>query len=175
MAPAILTSAPSVCRGQFAAREYVNVDEMIGAYRAVHARLHAPPPPKPVAVPAPPPHPWDDQVIETLGADRIYRSPRRIIARTAVAHGLTSEDILGPSRKGEIFRARLAAIDAVLQLHPALSLPQLGRIFGGRDHTTMLNALRHLGRVPEEKWSRRRVDGSSRKKAGRKQEAGHAG
>ncbi|GEP00581.1 helix-turn-helix domain-containing protein [Methylobacterium haplocladii] len=154
MAPPILTSSSTVCRGQIQAREYGSEAEMRSSYAAIQKRMMAPSPP-PCPRPAPrapsgaPACSWDAQVVATLGADRIYREPRRIIARIAEAHGVTSADITGPSRKTLHFKARLAAIAEVLDLNPRLSIPQLGKIFGGRDSTTIRNAFRHLGHEPQ--------------------------
>lgn len=76
---------------------------------------------------------------ETMG---LSRDIVRIIGQIAAIHGTTARAILGRARPRYIIKARFAAIYAVHQAKPHLSLPQLGRIFGGRDHTTILNALK---------------------------------
>jgi chromosomal replication initiator protein len=68
---------------------------------------------------------------------------RDIIATVADEFGVTPADILGKSHKPEFTRPRFAAI--YLARHTGKrSLPEIGRAFGGRDHTTILNALRRF-------------------------------
>ena len=66
---------------------------------------------------------------------------RALIAEIAERHEVSLADVLGPSRFQHVVRARFAAIRAVRQRYPEMSLPQLGRLFN-RDHTTILHALR---------------------------------
>lgn len=89
----------------------------------------------------------DALVFQVLDPEQMAREPKRIISRVAEAFGLTYADVVGPSRTTPVLRARLAAIAAVREAHPGWSLPRLGRAFGGRDHTTMLHALRKIERV----------------------------
>jgi chromosomal replication initiation ATPase DnaA len=76
--------------------------------------------------------------------------PRRasapeIIARVGAWHGYDRSAIVGPRRFRPLSNARFDAIAAVKKAHPHLSLNALGRIFGGRNHATILNALRQRG------------------------------
>lgn len=82
------------------------------------------------------------EMMQELASGR--RRPRAldIIAAVAFRHGLTSSDLTGPSRKHAVVAARHEAIYEARRLRPDLSMPALGRIFGGQDHTTILNALR---------------------------------
>lgn len=74
------------------------------------------------------------------------RKPSRVIIReVAAAHGLTAADITGPSRKRPIMLARCEAIRKVAAEWPNLSYPVLGLLFGGRDHTTIMNHLDKTG------------------------------
>ena len=75
---------------------------------------------------------------------------RQIIATVADAFGYSAADLVGPDTRREIVRARYAAIHAVRQAKKHFSLPQLGSAFG-RDHTTILYALRKMDRsgVPQ--------------------------
>lgn len=84
----------------------------------------------------------DAAVYSVLDPEKVARSPRRIIARVAENHGISAADITGPSRKAAIVHARWEAIAAVAAEHRRLTLPALGRIFGDRDHTSILHALR---------------------------------
>lgn len=70
--------------------------------------------------------------------------PQTIIAAVAAGHGLSLRDLTGKSQTRPVVRARFEAIVAVRELYPEKSLPTLGRLFGGRDHTTILAALRRM-------------------------------
>jgi chromosomal replication initiator protein len=61
----------------------------------------------------------------------------RIIEVVATYHGMRSKDLMGPSRQRQVTRARHIAMFLARQ-HLQMSLPELGRAFGGRDHTTVL-------------------------------------
>lgn len=56
--------------------------------------------------------------------------------------GVTWEDVKGVRRERCLVIPRHACMKAVYDERKDLSLPTLGRIFGGRDHTTILNAVR---------------------------------
>ncbi len=51
------------------------------------------------------------------------------------------EDIVGPGRKHALVEKRKALIRDVKNTFPSMSLPAIGRLFGGRDHTTILWSL----------------------------------
>ncbi|MCJ2098468.1 helix-turn-helix domain-containing protein [Methylobacterium sp. E-046] len=88
----------------------------------------------------------DALVFQVLDPEQMAREPKRIIAQVAEAFGFTHADIVGDGRTSDVVRARYAAIAAVREVRPDLSLPRLGRLFGGRDHTTMLHAIRKMER-----------------------------
>lgn len=67
---------------------------------------------------------------------------REMIADVAAQHDLSYRDIVGYDARDVVMRARRAAIRAVVQAKPHLSMPQVGRLFQ-RDHTTIMH---HLGR-----------------------------
>ena len=68
-----------------------------------------------------------------------------LIGRVAAFHGFTTEQMIQQCRKRDRVAARADCIAAVKSSRPHLSLPQLGKIFGGRDHTTILHYLRKRG------------------------------
>lgn len=68
-------------------------------------------------------------------------SIRRIISTTARHYGLESAELLGPSRHKNIANARSAAIFLARRL-TGRSLVDIGKTFGGRDHTTVLHSIR---------------------------------
>ena len=65
----------------------------------------------------------------------------QIQERVAEAFGLSRAELVGSSRAATPLRARQVAI-LLTREATDLSLPQIGRLYGGRDHTTVLNALR---------------------------------
>ena len=65
-----------------------------------------------------------------------------IVLEVAQQHGFRVEEITGASRNAELVRVRHEAMWKARQERPDLSLPQLGRLFGGRDHTTILHGVR---------------------------------
>lgn len=66
---------------------------------------------------------------------------RELAEEVAHRHGLTLEDLKGPSRRQEISQPRQEAM-ALICAERRWSLPQIGRFFGGRDHTTVLHGAR---------------------------------
>jgi hypothetical protein len=58
-------------------------------------------------------------------------------------YGMSRADIIGPRRKARIVRPRQVAIYLSRLLTP-YSLSQIGRRFGGRDHTTVLHSVRRI-------------------------------
>lgn len=103
-----------------------------------------------------------DEVIEALRAvpatpadfadaalDEADRRPGRAprideIARAVAAHhGMTRADLISQCRSVSIVRARQIAMYLAKALTPH-SLPEIGRRFGNRDHTTVLHALRRI-------------------------------
>jgi chromosomal replication initiator protein len=61
--------------------------------------------------------------------------------RVADAFGISRAELVGSSRAATVLRARQVAI-LLTREATELSLPQIGRLYGGRDHSTVLNALR---------------------------------
>ena len=57
--------------------------------------------------------------------------------------GATREEIVSSSRQRGIVEARWIAIYCVHR-RMNLSLQRIGRVFGGRDHTTILNAIKQI-------------------------------
>ena len=61
--------------------------------------------------------------------------------RVAEAFGISRAELVGSSRAATPLRARQIAI-LLTREATDLSLPQIGRLYGGRDHSTVLNSLR---------------------------------
>jgi len=63
--------------------------------------------------------------------------------RVAGSFGISRAELVGSSRAATPLRARQVAIFLTREMTD-LSLPQIGRIYGGRDHSTVLNSLRRI-------------------------------
>lgn len=71
-----------------------------------------------------------------------------IISRVCARRGVTGLQAKGPSRVAHIARARHEA-QWLLREATEMSLPEIGRLFYGRDHTTVLSAVRKIQRLVE--------------------------
>lgn len=69
--------------------------------------------------------------------------PKEIIAGCARLAGVTPADLVGKCRKPEMSRPRQFAMWK-LRKETGRSYPQIGRDFGGRDHSTCLHAFRRV-------------------------------
>ena len=87
-------------------------------------------------------------LLDRLGPDR-RREPcgvAEILTATASAFGVTQDSLLARDRRPDVARARKVAIYLTRDL-TTHSLPQIGRAFGNRDHSTVLSALRSAERA----------------------------
>jgi chromosomal replication initiator protein len=75
-----------------------------------------------------------------------------IMAQTAAYYGLTIEDLQGTSRSRVLVTARQIAMYLCREL-TELSLPKIGQLFGGRDHTTVMHAERKIRHLMAERRS----------------------
>jgi chromosomal replication initiator protein len=75
--------------------------------------------------------------------------------RVAAAFELPREELLGHSRAAKAVRARHVGIYLTRELTD-LSLPQIGRLYGGRDHSTVLSSIR---RIQDQLSSDRELEG----------------
>jgi chromosomal replication initiator protein len=111
-----------------------NIRQLHGALTRViaHASLRA--------------RPLSTELVEEVIPSRAQPSPDSVEAiQQAVAggFGLPQSSLVGPSRAAAPLQARQLAIYLCREM-TNLSLPQIGRQFGGRDHTTVLNAIRRV-------------------------------
>lgn len=70
-------------------------------------------------------------------------SPEVIMREVASYFGLSLQDLTSPGRRRSIVQARHIAMYLCRTLTD-LSLPQIGSLFGGRDHTTVLHSIRKI-------------------------------
>lgn len=76
-----------------------------------------------------------------MAGGRRNPSLRRVINATARWHGLAAADLTGPARSRHVSQARGMAMYLARRLTPE-SLQAIGRVFGGRDHTTVMHGIR---------------------------------
>jgi chromosomal replication initiator protein len=63
---------------------------------------------------------------------------------------LSVEDLCSPSRSRQLVTARQIAMYLIRELTD-LSLPRIGKAFGGRDHTTVMHAVDKIGKLMQER------------------------
>jgi chromosomal replication initiator protein len=102
--------------------------------------------------------PVDLQLVQTVLKDLITLdednviAPVDIINHTAEYFKLSVDDLYGSSRSQAIATARQIAMYLCREL-TSLSLPKIGQLFGGRDHTTVMYANNKIGKLMTEKRS----------------------
>jgi chromosomal replication initiator protein len=75
------------------------------------------------------------------------------IKRAVAEHyGISMNNLTSARRTWDVVRPRQVAMYLAKELTP-MSLPQIGRLFGGRDHTTVLHAIRQIDAMRWTDWS----------------------
>jgi chromosomal replication initiator protein len=67
-------------------------------------------------------------------------SPRRLLEFIASERGLTVDELLGQNRSSKIAEPRQVAMYLLREFNE-ISLPQIGEILGGRDHSTVMHGI----------------------------------
>ena len=81
--------------------------------------------------------------VEVTGEVKL--SVKDIAQAAIVDSGLSLDDVLGPRRTRHLANYRHYAILCVWALRPDMSLPNIGKHLGGRDHTTIYHAIGRFG------------------------------
>ncbi|WEG08968.1 chromosomal replication initiator protein DnaA [Microbacterium horticulturae] len=79
-------------------------------------------------------------------------SPTDIITATASYFKLSVDDLYGSSRSQQVAQARQIAM-YLCRERTSLSLPKIGQLFGGRDHTTVMYAYKKISDLMKERRS----------------------
>ena len=92
--------------------------------------------------------PIDEAMVHRCLADLLRASDRKVslaeIQRTVAEHyNIRLADLIGPRRTRNVARPRQVAMYLAKALTQR-SLPEIGRDFGGRDHTTILHGVRRI-------------------------------
>jgi chromosomal replication initiator protein len=69
-----------------------------------------------------------------------------IMTATAAAYGFSTDDLRSPSRRQPLVLSRQVAM-YLCREQTDLSLPKIGALFGGRDHTTVMHAIDKVRRL----------------------------
>lgn len=85
------------------------------------------------------------KLLDKLGPDRRSVKPtvEEVVAATASRYGFSSKELVARDRRPAVAHARKVAIYLARELTDK-SLPEIGRRLGGRDHSTILAAVRSL-------------------------------
>lgn len=94
------------------------------------------------------------EIAEDL-SEMAYMPPRRltkhIIAEVLENFpGVTWDDVKGKHRTLDVIYPRQLCMHAVHEQRKDLSYPQIGKLFGGRDHTTALHSIRKIQAMTSE-------------------------
>ncbi|MBD2092330.1 chromosomal replication initiator protein DnaA [Microcoleus sp. FACHB-1515] len=81
-------------------------------------------------------------------SEQAEASPEAVIAAVAETYKVAIEDLKGNSRRREISMARQIGMYLMRQ-HTDLSLPKIGEVFGGKDHTTVMYSCDKISQLKE--------------------------
>lgn len=82
-------------------------------------------------------------IFRDLAVDPSELTPERIISVVANYYSIHKKDIVGKSRKKEFVIPRHMAMYLIREITDS-SLIEIGKIFGGRDHSTIINGISRI-------------------------------
>ena len=129
-----------------ALREFSSAAEMMAHYKALHRRDRERRPPPVVAAPAPEPPPEPEPPpAEPILPIKTARGVRTswIIWNVGRYFNIDKDDMISARRTARVVYARHICF-YLMKRHTLLSFPEIGRRFGGRDHTTILHGYRKI-------------------------------
>ncbi|MGZ0184416.1 MAG: chromosomal replication initiator protein DnaA [Acidimicrobiales bacterium] len=77
-------------------------------------------------------------------------TPELILSKTTDFYGFSREELIGPNRRRPLVTARQISMYVFRELTD-LSYPSIARVFGGRDHTTVMHAKDKIDRLMPER------------------------
>ena len=77
-------------------------------------------------------------------------TPELILSKTTDFYGFSREELIGPNRRRPLVTARQISMYVFRELTD-LSYPSIARVFGGRDHTTVMHAKEKIDRLMPER------------------------
>ena len=86
----------------------------------------------------------EDVLTQYVNAEPDHLTPERVLSAVSERFGVKTEAMLGARRTQVVALPRQVAMYLLRQLTD-LSLVEIGRVFGGRDHTTVLYACEKIG------------------------------
>ena len=101
----------------------------------------------------------EDVLQHYVNAEPERITPERIVTVASEAFGVKPDALVGPRRTSQVALPRQVAMYLMRQLTD-LPLAEIGRVFGGRDHTTVMYACDRVGRrISEDSSFADRVNG----------------
>jgi chromosomal replication initiator protein len=101
----------------------------------------------------------EDVLAQYVNAEPDHLTPERILTAVSERFGVKTDAIIGQRRTQVVALPRQVAMYLLRQLTD-LSLVEIGRVFGGRDHTTVLYSCEKIGaRINAEEAFREKING----------------
>lgn len=95
-------------------------------------------------------HSLAEQTLHDFFNSDVEVTPTNIITNVAQHYQLTFDDIVGPSRTKNVAEARQVSMYLIREM-TGLSLVDIGEVFGGRDHSTVMHACKKVANEISEK------------------------